>query len=425
MKTRLVCGLLLLLVMRSSFGACSPVETLLANQGGGDRTKIATTKIDAPKGDAVASENQLSMLVGVENRLAKVALRKPRLMICDQDDIQATAFSAGPGYIALYGGILKLIGADENVAAFIIGHELSHLLLGHSMKQAIENQRAAETGAAVGPQYERESGRVGAGVLLERQLTAALAMRFSRSQESEADLTGYQMMVMAGFGPAGAVKAIKLLIAYSEEGNRPSGYLDDHPGLGERLVVLERLVADETKRRNFIAAAKDQAEVNAQFSAIGDELIASKRVKALASHVRDWLRQIPQSGVAWYYKGLQLQMSRSSKGLVLDAFEKAVTYDPELADAWVSLCVALFEEGYKFESASCSQNIKFTDLLDEFHDKTQPPLLFVGGLNGLRPDLYIARDTNGSRILTDDAGVLKSRGLPVTSMHPDWKRLPD
>ena len=215
------------------------------------------------------------------------------------------------------------------------------------------------------------------------------------------------------------------MIAYSQEGNRLSGYFSSHPGWGERLAVLERVVADETHRRNLIAAAKEQAEVNDRLSAIADELVASKKVKALASHVADWLRQIPESGVAWYYKGVQLQMSRSSKGLALDAFEKALTYNPELADAWVSLCVGLFQEGYKLESASCSRNIKDMDSLDEFHSKTEPPLVFVGGFNALPPPLYIARDANGSRILTNDAGVLNSRGLPLTPMPPYWKRLPN
>lgn len=426
MWIRLICTLLLLLLMRSSFGDCSPVETLIANQGGDGKTKIAATNatnIDASKGDTPAPENQLNMLVRVKNRLAQVARLSPQLIICNSDKLGAFANPAG--FIILTSGILKLIDADENVAAFIIGHEISHLVLGHSMKQAIENQRAAETGAVAGPLYERESGRVGAGVLFERQLTDAIAMKFSRSQESEADQTGYQMILAAGFDPNGAVKATKLMIANSQEGNRSLGYFSSHPGWGDRLAVLERLVAVETNKHKLVVAAKEQAEANDRFSAIADELIASRRVKALASYVADWLRQIPESGVAWYYKGVQLQMARSSKGLALDAFEKALTYNPELADAWVSLCIGLFKEGYKLESASCSRNIRDMDSLDEFHSKTEPPLAFIGGFNALPPALYISRDANGSRIFTNDAGVLNSRGLPLTMMPPNWKRLPD
>ena len=424
MRTRLICGLLLLLLMRSSFGIeCSLAETRAGNQGEADKTKVAATKVDAAKGDSPASGNQMNMLISVNNRLAKVALLSPQLIICDVDEIQALADPAG--YIVLTRGILKLIEADENVAAFIIGHEFAHLVLRHSMQQAIQDQRAVETGAAVGTQYERESGRVGVGVLVERQVAAALSAKFSRNQESEADQTGYQMILAAGFDPNGAVKATKLMIAYSQEGNRPSGYFSSHPGWGARLAVLERVVVNETHRRKLIAAAKEQAEANDRFSAIADELVASKKAKALALHVADWLRQIPESGVAWYYKGVQLQMSRSSKGLALDAFEKAVTYNPELADAWVSLCVGLFQEGYKLESASCSRNIKYMDSLDEFHSKTEPPLAFVGGFNVLPPPLYIGRDANGSRILTNDEGVLKSRDLPLTPMPPYWKRLPE
>jgi len=408
--------------MRSSFGTeCSSAETRAADQR--EKTKVAAAKVDATKGDHPVSGNQMDMLISVKNRLAKVALMSPQLIICDGDEIQAEAHPAG--YIILYGGILKLIEADENVAAFIIGHELAHLVLRHSMPQGIQIQRAVEAGAAAGTQYERESGRQGVGVLVGRQAVAALLGKFSRAQESEADQTGYQLILMAGFSPSGAVKAAKLMIAYSQVGNFPSGFFSSHPGWGERLAVLERVVADETRRRNLIAAAKEQAETNGLFSAIADELVASKKAKALALHVADWLRQIPESGVAWYYKGVQLQMSRSSNGLALDAFEKALTYNPELADAWLSLCTGLYQEGYKLESASCSRNIRDRESLDEFHSKTEPPLAFVGGFNALPPPLYIGRDANGSRILTNDEGVLKSRDLPLTPMPPYWKRLPN
>jgi len=426
MGSRLICGVLLLLLARGSLGACSPIGVLLATQGRGDKAAITATKADVLSGERPAAENQLSMLVRVENRLAAVALLKPQLMICSEDEVQAEAVAGagGLGYIALYSGLLKIIGADENVAAFVMGHEIGHLIRGHSRKQAVANEVAAEAGAAAGPEYERESGRVGAGVLFERQLTAALAMKFSREQESEADETGYQMMVQAGFDPAGAVKAIKLMIAYTAEGNRPSGYLDDHPGLGVRLAALERLAAVDINRRKWIAAAQEQAEANDRFSAIADDLVASKKEKALASHVADWLRQMPESGVAWYYKGVQLQMSGSSKGAALDAFEKAVTYDPQFTEAWVSLCVALYQEGYKLESANCSRNIKFRNSLDKFDSETEPPVLFVGGFSALPPPFYIGRARDGSRIITNDKGVLKGRGLPLTPMPPDWEPLP-
>jgi len=250
-------------------------------------------------------------------------------------------------------------------------------------------------------------------------------MKFSRNLELQADQIGYQLILAAGFDPAGAVKAAKLMIAYSQEGNRPSGFFSSHPGWDERLALLERVVAQETKRRRLIEAAKEQAEANDRFSAIADELVALKKTKVLAIYVADWLRQIPESGVAWYYKGLELQMSGASKGRALDAFEKAVTYNPELARAWVSLCIGLFQAGYKVESANCSRNIKYTGSLDEFRSKTEPPLLFVGGFNVLPPPLYVGRDANGSRILTNDPAILKGRGLPATPMPPSWEPLPN
>jgi len=425
-------AVLFLLFARSSFGLeCTLAETVAATEaaadrgagdkGAADKAKALDAEARAPKKSGAVSESQAGMLVKVNARLAQVANMAPQLRLCDTGEAQAAAHPAG--IIFLFPGMLKLIGSDENLAAFVIGHEIGHLLARHALQPGAVNQGGAPGTALAGNQNDPESGRDGSGALIGRQASDALATRFSRNLDAEADDIGYRTILRAGFEPGSVLKAATRMIAHSQESNRAADFFGSHPGWDERLAILERVVAEESSRRRLVVAAGEQAAANERFGTVAAELVAAKKSRALRAHVTDWLGQLPESGAAWYYKGLQLQMSRSSKRNVLDAFEKAVTYDPELANAWVSLCVALFQADHKSESASCSRNIKSSEGLDKFRAATGPTLTIVGGFNGPPPLLYVARDASGGRILTNDAGVLKSRGLPLTPMPPEWKRL--
>ncbi len=121
----------------------------------------------------------------------------------------------------------------DDQRAFVISHELSHIVLNHIQKT---NLRRLGLGAVdryvIGRYIQQGSlwdlvGDIGFG-LIDR--------KFSRDVEYSADDVGLEMMVRAGYDPYGAIQAFEILQA-SERGSLPE-FLRDHPMSESRIRTL-------------------------------------------------------------------------------------------------------------------------------------------------------------------------------------------
>ncbi|MDF2437934.1 MAG: Peptidase family [Bacteroidota bacterium] len=97
-------------------------------------------------------------------------------------DVNAYAFDKG--FIFVNVGLLAQL-ENESQLAFILAHEITHVIKKHSVNQYIENIRL-ENGTS---SYERGSSE-------ERNLAR---YRFSKEQESEADMEGLKLMKQTGY----------------------------------------------------------------------------------------------------------------------------------------------------------------------------------------------------------------------------------
>jgi hypothetical protein len=107
-----------------------------------------------------------------------------------------------------HGMLADVVQGDADRLAYILGHELGHVLLGHI------RPRAGETS----PFVEAAMGR-------ERELAA--------------DRKGMELAGAAGFAAAGAVKAIERAIVVEGDYSPFEGLLSDHPCWGDRLAALD------------------------------------------------------------------------------------------------------------------------------------------------------------------------------------------
>ncbi len=367
---------------------------------------------------------QLEMLLTVRNRLAKWAkIAPPRLKVCTGMGLNAMALPAGPsGIVAFTDEMLELLKFDRDAIAFVMGHEFAHLLRSHSRQRAQVNRNAVDVSIAAGVQYEQQSGRRGVAILAAIQNYRAETAAYSRDFEREADDTGFQLMHLSGFDPAGAIRATKLLLISA--GNSPTGFFDNHPGWEDRLTRLEPLVRMEQARRKKIETATAQEATNGNFSQEVDRLFDAHLWREANTLVGDWLRQMPESGVAWYYRGRILSRSKSTRRQSIDAFEKAVTYDPLNRDAWYALCTRLVEQGHRREGVYCARDMQGTGRYDEVRVDTFQEKLFSHG-QGLRPQssLWMTKDANGSTFITNDIGTLTNRGLTPETVPP-FRQIP-
>ena len=143
------------------------------------------------------------------------------------------AFCMPGGKIAFYLGILtKLQLSDDEVAA-IMGHEVAHALREHA-RERFGKTMATQLGAGA-LSYALGLGGVGREVVnMGGQL---LTLKFSRDDETEADIVGMDLSARAGYNPAAGVTLWQKMIAASK--GAPPQFLSTHPAGDTRIRDIQ------------------------------------------------------------------------------------------------------------------------------------------------------------------------------------------
>ena len=146
---------------------------------------------------------------------------------------QINAFCMPGGKIAFYTGIIDQLKLTDDEIAMIMGHEMAHALREHSREQLAKNQ-ATSIGISLGAQLLGLGDIGNAAARLGGQL---LSLKFSRNDESDADLVGLELAARAGFNPQAAVSLWRKMGQATGEGG--IGFLSTHPTGPDRIRQLE------------------------------------------------------------------------------------------------------------------------------------------------------------------------------------------
>lgn len=145
----------------------------------------------------------------------------------------ANAFALPGGKIGVYTGLLNVAKTQDQLAA-VIGHEIAHVLARHSNERVSQAYTAQVTLAGLG-QSGAVSGPMMAALGLGTQV--GILLPFGRTQESEADLMGLDLMARAGFDPRQAVVLWQNMNAARTSGAPPE-FLSTHPSDATRTAKL-------------------------------------------------------------------------------------------------------------------------------------------------------------------------------------------
>ncbi|MGH8541961.1 MAG: M48 family metallopeptidase [Stenotrophobium sp.] len=146
------------------------------------------------------------------------------------DDPQVNAFALPGAKIGVYAGLLKVAVNQDQLAA-VIGHEVSHVLAGHGAERVSEQMVA-----------QGVSQVAGAATGIDPQMFGLASNVFfllphSRTQESEADMLGMDLMSRAGFDPRQSVALWQNMMAAG--GGKPPEMLSTHPSDETRIQQLQ------------------------------------------------------------------------------------------------------------------------------------------------------------------------------------------
>lgn len=159
------------------------------------------------------------------------------IVVFDSD--QVNAFALPGGKIGVYTGLL-LVAENQHQLAAVIGHEIAHVMSGHSNERLSSNQAVQATLgvadvalSAMNTRYKTElSSAFGLGAQV------GVVLPFSRVHETEADVIGLDLMAKAGFDPEQSVMLWQNM-AKQGSGGTPQ-ILSSHPVPENRIKTLQK-----------------------------------------------------------------------------------------------------------------------------------------------------------------------------------------
>lgn len=150
---------------------------------------------------------------------------------------QINAFCMPGGKIAFYTGILDQLKLTDDEAAMIMGHEMAHALREHARARLAKTQ-ATSVGLSLGAQLLGLGDLGNAAANLGTQL---ITLKFSRGDETEADLVGLELAARAGYNPDASVSLWRKM-GEATSGQGGIAFLSTHPSGPERIRQLEQNV---------------------------------------------------------------------------------------------------------------------------------------------------------------------------------------
>ena len=159
------------------------------------------------------------------------------VVLFESDDINAFA-------------IRVAVAENQDQLAAVIGHEVAHVTLKHSLKRA--NREATTQGGVILGTAVLGAGP-GVGDLVSMGAQLGLSLPFSRANETEADTIGLNYMADAGFNPSASIQLWKNMAAKNKLG--APQFLSTHPSGDSRIQDLVRQLPEALKRYNAAQAA--------------------------------------------------------------------------------------------------------------------------------------------------------------------------
>lgn len=145
------------------------------------------------------------------------------------------AFAIPGGHIYVTSGLMQLAGSEAELAS-VLAHEIAHVTERHIAERMATNYGVqALAGAALG----QSPGTV--TQLASSVLQQGFLMKYSRSQELQADRVGLGYLRQAGYNPHAAISIFQKLAKGGDE-SAPT-FLSSHPATDQRIEQLKEIIA--------------------------------------------------------------------------------------------------------------------------------------------------------------------------------------
>ena len=237
-------GLLLLLVLASlPLIADEPTPSKAVYNTFNDEEEMAMGRKAAEETDKQMVLLDSPLLTAYLNHLGQKvaqASRRPQLeytfKIVNTDTVNA--FSLPGGFVYVHRGLLDL-AMNESELAGVLAHEVGHIVAYHSMNDVARRYwidqgmyQLKKAGMLDNQQMVDMMQKYGGPMLL------FVDRKFSREEESEADMLGMYNAIRAGYDPQGLIAFLDRLSKFTGNPTLVESLLMNHPLPGERVTAL-------------------------------------------------------------------------------------------------------------------------------------------------------------------------------------------
>ena len=187
------------------------------------------------------------------------------------------------------------ISAAQNEAqlAGVMAHEMSHVYMQHSAKQAGKTQTTAAIAGIAGALLGAITGGSMLGQLAQAGIqfgAQGIILKYSRSDEAQADAVGAIIMYKAGYNPKAMADFFQKL--EQKGGGGGPQFLSDHPNPGNRVEAVTKEIQNWPPK-NF--TSNDQALAQAKQQSNGIRTYTAQEI-ADGAKQGVWAKQNQQSG---------------------------------------------------------------------------------------------------------------------------------
>lgn len=144
------------------------------------------------------------------------------------------AFCLPGGFVFVSTGMMRLCGEGSDMIAFVLGHEMAHILEGHAMQRML-------TGSLVSAATRAGHLRAVTTGALGKAGVQFLEKAYSQENELRADAMALRLAAAAGYDPAGAIDLFLKLKPLANE-TALGKYFSTHPKLDDRIESVRKMI---------------------------------------------------------------------------------------------------------------------------------------------------------------------------------------
>ena len=152
------------------------------------------------------------------------------------DSPQINAFCMPGGKIAVFTGILNKLQLTDDEVALVMGHEIGHALYEHARVRAGKQMALGAGRAVAGLIFGQLGDIVGAGA------GSLAALKFSRGDETQADLIGLELAARAGYDPRAGITLWQKMSKASQ--GAPPQWMSTHPSGETRIKTIQNHIPE-------------------------------------------------------------------------------------------------------------------------------------------------------------------------------------